>query len=217
MEHDSGYHLCVAMKWPAEEPYLDKPMGADVSTCAFAGDMQGVPGRAIPPEEDDLCGMFAVAEERFQRKFRIKDLLDFLVLAELAETRLGDDLTNVVCETADELALAPELHTLVKKTSRRIAISDRWMRTLADLDALAKVEKNRRRSDRPEVLRLRFGFPLDTFSNGESGIRIFRRAAGDIVTTPIGACLLTDNPVLDEEVVVKAIDYAEALYGMEGR
>lgn len=217
MEYESGYHLCVVMKWPAEEPYLDKPMGADISTCAFAGDMKKVPCRVIPPEEDDLCGIFSVAEERFQRKFRTKDLLDFLVLAELAEERLGDTLTDVVCETADGLALAPELHALIKKTSRHIAISDRWMKTLADLDTFAKVEKNRRLLDRPEVLRLRFGLPLDSVSNGESGIRIFRRDAGDIATTPIGSCLLVDNPVLDEEDVVKAIDYAETLYSGQGR
>src|SRR5262245_48796922 len=44
---DGQIHFGVMVKWPAEEPYADKPMGADVTTCAFSGDFDGVQiGRA---------------------------------------------------------------------------------------------------------------------------------------------------------------------------
>lgn len=211
MDGEFGRHVCVAMKWPAEEAHLDKPMGADVSTCAFTGDLKGVPVRAVPPEHDDLCGLFAVAEERFQRKFHIKDLLDFSVLAELAERRLGDALVSVVREHAEALALAPELRALIRKTAPWSPLSRRWRETLDELGPAGKAEKARRRPGRAGVARLRFGFPLDTVPSREMRATVHRRPGGDVATTPLGSCLLVENPVLTEDVVVEAVDYARTL------
>src|SRR5688572_14127251 len=192
MEGPGGTHVGVAMKWPAAEPFLDKPMGADITTCAFAGDFAGVPVRVDPPRDDDLCGLFAVAEERFQRRFRVKDLLDLLVLAEAAQRRLGDRLTDVVCEHASRLALAPELRQLVSKADGWVPVSDAWLATLAALGPVAEREKALRRPDRPGMRRLLFGFPLDDVGSDEPAIRLHPDAGplddGLVATTPLGAC-----------------------------
>jgi hypothetical protein len=211
LDGPAGIHLGIAMKWPAEEPYLDKPMGADITTCAFSGDLRRVPVRAATLAADDLCGLFAVAEERFQRKYRIKDLLDLLVLADVLENRLGDDLVEVICVTAVDLALAPELRQLIGKADEWVPVSPRWRELLGRLAPLAAREKALRRPGRPGIHRLRFGYPLDTQASGDGELRIHRREGGDVATTPVGTCLLVDRPVLDEEALAGAVDYARSL------
>ncbi|MEU6074267.1 hypothetical protein [Micromonospora sp. NPDC047074] len=211
LEGPDRVHVGVAMKWPAAEPHLDKPMGADITTFTFAGDLRGVPVRVAPIAEDDLCGLFAVAEERFQRKFRIKDLLDLLVLAGVLEQRLGDDLTEVVCEHAERLALAPELRQLVVRASEWVSMSERWLLTADALRPLARREKDMRRPGRPEVHRLSFGFPLDTRRSAEPRVEIHRRAGSSLVTTPVGTCLLTERLVVNEEELTDALDHARSL------
>ncbi|MCX4391243.1 nucleotidyltransferase family protein [Micromonospora peucetia] len=211
LEGPEGVHVGVAMKWPAAEPHLDKPMGADVTTFTFAGDLRGVPVRIAPVAEEDLCGLFAVAEERFQRKFRIKDLLDLLVLAEILEQRLGDDLTEVICEHAARLALAPELRQLIVRASEWVSMSERWRRTADALRPLARREKDLRRPDRQGVHRLSFGMPLDERPGAPSRVDIHRRAGSSLVTTPVGTCLLTERLVVNEDELTDALDHARSL------
>jgi|GEM_PF-3684335 len=211
LDGPGGVHLGVAMKWPAEEPYLDKPMGADITTCAFSGDLRGVPVRVAPPAQDDLCGLFAVAEERFQRRYRVKDLLDLLVLADALERRLGDGLAAAVCAAAVDLALAPELRQLVARTDAWVPVSARWRAVLDALGPLARQEKRLRRPDRPGMYRLRFGYPLDEVAGTGLAVRIHPRAGGDVATTPVGTCLLVPRRVLAEDVLAEAVDYARSL------
>jgi hypothetical protein len=211
LEGASGIHVGVAMKWPAQEPYLDKPMGADITTCAFSGDLTGVPVRAEAPEPDDLCGLFAVAEERFQRKYRIKDLLDLVVLADPLEARLGDGLADAICGHAERLALAPELRQLIARTTEWVPLSERWRGVLAALEPLARDERDRRGPHRPGMYRLRFGYPLDARASADLAVTILRRADGDVATTPVGTCLLANELVLREDVLADAVDYARSL------
>jgi len=211
MQGPHGNHVGVALKWPAAEPYLDKPMGADITTCAFAGDFAGVPIRVDPPRDDDLCGLFAVAEERFQRTFRVKDLLDLLVLAEALEQRLADRLTDVVCEHAARLALAPELRQLIRKADAWVPVSDAWIATLAALGPLAEREKALRQPDRPGMHGLLFGFPLDDIGSDELTVRLHPGADGQVATTPLGACLLTSSQTLGAESVESATRFARSL------
>jgi hypothetical protein len=211
LDSGDGVHVGVALKWPAEEPHLDKPMGADITTFAFTGDLRGVPLRVAPPDEDDLCGLFAVAEERFQRRFRVKDLLDALALADALEARLGDRLVDVVCARAESLALAPELRQLLRKADEWVPGTPRWRGLIEALRPLAAREKARRRPDRPGLYRLRFGFPLDDRPGPEAEVLIHHREQGDVASTPLGTCLLVERPVLTEDTVAEAVDYARSL------
>jgi hypothetical protein len=211
LDGPAGVHVGVAMKWPAEEPYLDKPMGADITTCAFGGDLRTVPVRVAMPDEDDLRGLFAVAEERFQHKYRVKDRLDLLVLARVLEDRLGDRLQETVCGWADRLALAPELRSLIRRTDEWVPVPERWREIRDALGPLSRAEKTRRRPDRPGMLRLRFGYPLDDVSGPGPAVTVHRRDRGDVATTPIGTCLLVERRVLDEDTVADAVAFARAL------
>jgi hypothetical protein len=209
---DEVTHLVVAMKWPAPEPFLDKPMGADIATCAFCGTGDGsVPIRAVPPPDVDLCSLFAVAEERFQRRFSRKDMLDLVVIAESLSERFGPALPELVLDTAGRLCLAPELRRLILKTSAWVELPPGW-RELADrLEPFAAREKAARKSgDRkpPEWL---YGLPLDTVASQETEIRVHRFALGEIARTPIGTCLLLAEPELSEELYEAAMAEARTL------
>jgi hypothetical protein len=204
-------HVLVVLKWPAEQAHLDKPMGADIATYTFVGDFRVVPVRVAPPAEDDLAGLFCVAEERFQRRYRVKDLLDLLVLADALEQRLGDRLTATVCALADSLTLAPELGQLVAKADEWAGVSEAWQQTLVALRPLAREEKARRRPGRAGVHRLRNGMPLDSRPGPTDSITVHRRDGGDVARTPVGSCLLVRRPVITEESWEQATEYARGL------
>jgi hypothetical protein len=199
-------HIMVAVKWAAPEPLLDKPMGVDVTTFAYGGDFRAVPLRANLPGDEDLAGLLAVAEERFQRKFRVKDHLDLLTLAPVLERRYGDDLATVVGAAATQWALAPELRRLIAGTHQWVPVSPVWQRTLNALRRPAREEQARRRPGRAGVHRLRFGYPLDEHAVAGDAVRIHARDGGDIAETPVGRCLLTDRLVVDEEQLSAAIE-----------
>jgi hypothetical protein len=205
----------VALKWPADEPYLDKPMGADVTTCAFAGDFRGVPIRVAPPADDDLCSLFAVTEERFQRRYRLKDLLDLLVLADVLETRFGDDVLGVVLELARALCLAPELAKLIGQADEWVPVSALWAKILDELHPLVRGEKARRArvaaDGGPGMHALFFGMPLDDVASPGDRATIISRPGGDIITTPVGTCLLVSSPVVDADERERAIEFARSL------
>lgn len=197
-------HVVVAMKWPAEEPYLDKPLGADIATCAFCGDTASVPIRVEPLEDDDLCSVFAVAEERFQRKYSRKDMLDLLVLAERLWERFGESLPELVLDPARRLCLAPELRRLINKTSDWVDLPETWLDIAEQLEPLAAEEKAERKSGNrkpPEVL---FGFPLDREPSSSPVIELHQFALGEIARTPIGNCLLLAEPNISEELYAAA-------------
>jgi hypothetical protein len=204
-----GVHVGVSMKWPAEQPHLDKPMGADITTCAFCGDFKGVPVRVEPPRQEDLSGLFCVAEERFQRKYRLKDLLDFTVLAAALEDRLGDTLARTVCTTADELALAPEVRELARKAGSWVPLSPAWSHTLELLAPLAREERARRRAGRPGMHRLRFGLPLD--DRRSEALRILQCGELDLAATPLGTVLLLQDAELTDQTWERAHAAARAL------
>ena len=211
LDGPAGRHVGVTMKWAAEEPHIEKPMSADVITCAFAGDLRGVPVRVAPVPDEDLCGLFAVAEERFQHRFRVKDLLDLLVLADVLEERLGDRLRDVVCEHAARLALAPELRSLIGRADQWVPVSPRWREVAQELRPLARQERARRRPDRPGMHRLRLGFPLNAEASDDLAVTVHHRAGGDLATTPLGTCLLLDDPVLSSEQLTDALEHARLL------
>jgi hypothetical protein len=212
LDGPDGVHIGVFLKWPAGEPQLDKPMGADITTCAFSGDLRSVPVRVAMPDDEDLCSLFAVAEERFQRPYRIKDLLDFLVLAGVLEARLGDQMVDAVCDDAERLALAPELRQLLGRVDGWIELSPRWRAVRAVLKVLAKAEKAQRKPGRDGMYRLRYGYPLDDRRAAEPGVRIVARDGFDVATTPVGTCLLVTDRVIDEDVRADALAFARSLH-----
>jgi hypothetical protein len=204
--------LVVAMKWPADEPELDKPMGADISTCAFSGNMVTVPVRPEPPDDTDICSLFAVAEERFQRRFSRKDMLDLVVLADVLDRRFGAELPAVVADTAHELKLAPELAKLLRRTLEWVDLPDVWAQVGSALAPVAAAEKARRRAGPSGIPRLRFGFPLDDVPSPTLAVRLREFDGTDLITTPIGTCLLVDSPTIPAELHAAALAHATLVH-----
>jgi hypothetical protein len=213
-------HVVVAMKWPAEASFLDKPMGADICTCAFCGDMKSVPVRTYLPEDDDLCSLFAVAEERFQRKFSRKDMLDLVVLADALDERFGDQLPGLVADTASQLNLAPELLRLIRKTTEWVELPAGWTKVELALEPAATAEKDRRTKaisgtgihvSGTGIHRLRFGFPLDDIPAPDLAVRLHEFGDTHLMSTPLGTCLLVDTPTIPAGLITEATERARSL------
>lgn len=201
-------HVVVSVKWPAEEPELDKPMGADVATCAFSGDLKCVPVRPDPPSDDDICSLFAVAEERFQRRFSRKDMLDLVVLADVLDRRFGPDLPTLVADTARELNLAPELAKLIRRTRQWVDLPAAWTEVDVALAPVVADEKAQRGAGTRVVPRLRFGFPLDDTSSPTLAVELREFGDTHLVATPIGTCLLVDSPAIPAGLLAAAAEQA---------
>lgn len=101
-------HLVVAPYWAAADPLLDRPLHVDLSTFAFCGDLESVPLRTTLPLHQTVADLLSLAEERFQRPFNAKDVLDTALL--LHDPRLT---AAGLCEAAAEYLLAPELQELI--------------------------------------------------------------------------------------------------------
>jgi hypothetical protein len=200
--------LVVAMKWAAEEPFLDKPLGADISTCAFSGNMKDVPVRAKTPQDPDICSLFAVSEERFQRKFSVKDMLDFVVLADVIESR---GLADTVLIEAEKLALAPELLSLLLKTSDWVPLSDTWQELADRLPPIADAERAQRKAGTRPIPQLGFGYPLDERRSAEPRATVHQFDGAEIMSTPIGTCLLVPGTTIDQDLLDAAQRAAKSL------
>lgn len=210
LQSDHEVHLVVAMKWPAADPLLDKPLGADISTCAFSGDARRVPVRAAVLADDDLCSLFAVAEERFQRSYRAKDLMDLVVLAEVLDRRFGTALPELVVEHATALCLAPELRKLITQVTDWVDLPPVWDHIVEALRPVARDEKTARHT-RSGLPRLRFGFPLPVEPPPAPALRIHPFDGGELAHTPLGVSLLVDSPTIDEDHYLAALTAADDL------
>jgi hypothetical protein len=101
-------HFVASMAWAGADGLLDRDPRVDLSTAAFPGDFHAVPVRPQLPADPWLAELLGVAEERFQRPFRQKDVLDVLVL--------GRDVPPVdeVVDGTVRLRLAPEVVELLE-------------------------------------------------------------------------------------------------------
>ncbi|MFD8815597.1 hypothetical protein ACFV23_29900 [Streptomyces sp. NPDC059627] len=104
-----GRHFLVTLGWPGPDPLLDYESRVEILTCALTGDQGAVPLRPRLPDDPLAAGLLAVAEERFQRPFNGKDVVD--VMMALAPGR-DVDLPRLA-RYAEEFQLAPELLELL--------------------------------------------------------------------------------------------------------
>jgi len=207
-------HFVIAMKWPAEEPLLDKPLGADVATCAFCGDVPaGAPPRTAMSQDEDVRELHTVAEERFQRKFSVKDLLDFLVLSRRLDQRLDRALAQRIVEETMELRRTPELLNLIAKTRSWIDLGPHWEGIEQALASAAPAEKARRIERADELPTVYYGYPLDTTPHPGLVAEFHRIDDLDFATTPIGTCLLLSGEELTLAELERAHEVAASLAG----
>jgi hypothetical protein len=142
-------HLLIALSWPAKDRFLDPDCSVDISTAAFTGDLKTVGCRPRLPDDPLLADLLSLAEERFQRPFTAKDIIDVLVLAALDLPPAG-----AIVQAADELLLAPELSELLVTASKQVALGP-----LAEVIPLAQDPAVREKARRSEAERA--GVPAD--------------------------------------------------------
>jgi len=207
-------HFVIAMKWPAAEPLLDKPLGADIATCAFCGSVPaGAPIRTTLSDDEDIRALHTVAEERFQRKFSVKDLLDFLVLSRRLDQRLDQALAQRIVAETTELRRAPELLNLIAKTRSWVELGGYWEGIEQELATAATAEKAKRAERSDEIPTVYYGYPLDSTPH-PGMIAEFHRIDGlDLATTPIGTCLLLAGDELTLAELERAHQAAASLAG----
>ena len=213
---DCDRQVGVWLKWPAEEPLLDKPMGAVVSTCTFTGDLKQVGVRVAELPDADLLSLFAVAEERFQRKFRVGDLIDLAVLVPVLVASYGDGLVDAVCGWAGKLCLAPELLQLSGLVGEWWTLPDEWQRVMDELVGLSDVETEARRGGGRVLHRARYGVSVDEVAS--PGLRLTVHSISDceLATTPVGTFLLVDSAAIAEDTFQQGLVAARNLHRRNG-
>ncbi|MEU3982789.1 hypothetical protein AB0F77_22275 [Streptomyces sp. NPDC026672] len=209
---DAGPHLLVAPYWEPADPLLDPEMRVEITTFGYAGDMAALPIRAELPADQVLADLLALAEERIQRPFNAKDMLDVSLL--LHPARMPDPA--VLTATAEQYRLAPELAELLELARRRGGLLAHLPETLPrTLDDLAERERARRTAPgQPPAARTRYGMPLGPVripSAGTSAVRTHECGAGTLLFTPVGAYLLVDGDRVDPERFEAARAEAAAL------
>ncbi|QHC29535.1 hypothetical protein [Streptomyces sp. HF10] len=176
------------MWWLGEDPMLDLDRGVEVTTFAYGGlPERGVPLRPELPAEQVYADVLAVAEERFQRDFTLKDVLDLVCV--LTSPAAPDPAA--LARVAAGHALAPELEELCLKTTGHPALAPVVPAPLLDgLRESARLERARRAAAGPlaEAPRL-YGFQLT---------EPLRRGAGETVEDhDLDGVLLRRTPVAD--------------------
>ncbi|MGV4988116.1 hypothetical protein ACVB8X_28720 [Streptomyces sp. NRAIS4] len=180
--------LLVSVWWLGEDPMLDLDRGVEVTTFAYGGlPERGVPLRPELPAEQVHADVLAVAEERFQRDFTLKDVLDLVCV--LTSPAAPDPAA--LARVATDYALAPELEELCLKAAGHPLLAPVVPAELpAGLREPARLERARRAALGPLAgAPRRYGFQLT---------EPLRRGAGDAVEDhDVGGVLLRRTPVAD--------------------
>lgn len=213
---DGDRHLGVWLKWPAEEPLLDKPMGAVVSTCTFTGDLKQVGVRIADIEDDNLLSLFAVAEERFQRKFRVGDLIDLAVLIPPLIDEYGEGLIDTITGWAEKLCLSPELLQLSRLVNEWWQLPAEWYHVMEALIDLSTVESETRRAGGRVLHSARYGVALDEVPGAGLKLDVHNLADCDLATTPVGTFLLVPSAAIDDTAYERGLLAAQHLHRRNG-
>jgi hypothetical protein len=182
---------------------MDIPHAVEICSAAYYGDEQAVGIRPSLPADPVAADLLALAEERFQRPFGVKDIVDVLVLSRVADLNVQD-----LARYADEYLLAPELREL-------LGLADGYV----NIGCLDKVREMIEDAARKELARRDAVAPIAgstcavhgyllmerAWDNGFSPAVVHRWDEGSILRTPVGDYLLVSG------AVVKVAEYEEAL------
>ncbi|MFJ9556037.1 nucleotidyltransferase family protein [Nocardiopsis sp. NPDC101807] len=216
---EEGRELTVEIHWPSEDDLLDGDASAEFNTAPLPGNFGTVRPRTSLPDDDWVASLLGLAEERFQRSFEVRDILDVHVLAASAPP------VDTVVEAIRGYGREPEVLELLTRANDSLGTG-----TLTDLaEALvepAEAEEARRASaahgiatdpDETDVdRRFKAGLPVQGFmlrrADDRRTLTEARRHAfsrGWLLLTPVGDYLLCGGPVVAQD------DYEAALRELE--
>lgn len=211
-------HYVLGISWPSEDPLVESDYQVEVVTLPYVGDLRHVPPTTDPVTDPTRSQMFAVVEERFQRAYTAKDVLDCAVLLHHDPTCL--DTAAARAEVA-ALRVAPELHELLAATRAALggAVSDAvqgWLAPAAEREikrrAAATPMGNGWGHPHPDV---RYGLKVGegTRPTGH-GCELVDTPGGELLLTPAGDFLLVEGASVAEEHLEAA---TEVLRGIDPR
>lgn len=208
-------HLLLQLTWPAEDALLDRHHSVELSTAAFAGGTGPVRVRAELPADPIVTDLLALAEERFQRPYGLKDAVDTAVLGGLpACAAVAGDLVAA----AEHWRVAPELLELLEFTA---ALTD--LGCLGDLVEPLRVAAKREQARRDTwtapsappgadamTRALHEARPVGGLllreppaPRGSSFVRTY--PGGALLATPVGDYLLVDQQLVTQDQYDEAV------------
>ncbi|WP_327286414.1 nucleotidyltransferase family protein (plasmid) [Streptomyces sp. NBC_01278] len=197
-------HLFAAVWWLGEDPLLDPDHGIEVTTFGFAGRPGLVPLRASLPEDQVLADVLSLAEERFQRPFTAKDIIDLVCVL----TSPAAPAPRTLIAAAEEFALAPELLELCE----RVRAYPRLAATVPDeliegLRGPADTERGRRADPQAAPVEQRYGMQLTVpLRRGEGTGRCEHRWNDGVITrTPVADFLMVPGELVDPALHAAAL------------
>lgn len=195
----SRRHLLMTLEWPAADEVLECARSADLSTAAFTQRLGVLPIQPEMPVSRWIACLLAIAEERFQRDFRLRDVVDVLALSGSAP-----EPAEIVRAITD-WRLAPEVSELLHHAREYIELG-RLTAVLDELEPLVENEQSKRAEapidpDRSPPEHVRFGMPLGEPCLRASRSRLETHAfdQGLVALTPVGEFLLVDTETVDPE------------------
>lgn len=216
-------HVLVSLTWPAADPVLDPSLKVEVCTAALAGDGGAVGIRPSLPECQALGDLLALAEERFERAFGVKDVVDMLVL-DRAELPAVEEIVD----TVEAYQVAPELDELLGLTRGYLGTGPLTEVATALAEAASRERRRRETWVRPAVrpgadgleaafasgkpvggLLLRHRDPQPGRGPGRSFVHRFPDMA--ILRTPVGDYLLSSEPIVERSRYETALAHLSEL------
>lgn len=201
-------HAYIAFERSAPDVFFDKPLLVELSHTPFFGDRKVVPLRRTLPTNPYETSLLAICEERFQREFHLRDLIDAtLLLRVLENSRPG--WNNDQYDLVERFSLAPELHELwsLAADAGLTAAPKAW------LDSARRAEASRRE----QQATITPGSDLygllvhdEPQRDCETPQLLKRPGEKSLLLTTVGTFLLTPNGEVSEEEVHRARAFVTA-------
>ncbi|MGW6412500.1 hypothetical protein ACWF95_35705 [Streptomyces vinaceus] len=210
LDAEGQRHLYAGLWWPGEDPLIDPDHGIEVTTFAFAGDPAGVPLRVPLPGDQVIADVLSLAEERFQRPYTAKDIIDLVCVL----TSPAAPAPRALIAAAGEFALTPELLALCERVRAHprlaAAVPDELVGALR---GPADTELRRRAQAPSAPARQRYGMQLTSPLRRGEGLRSTEHAwsGGAISRTPVGDFLIVPGELVDPALHACALERLAAL------
>lgn len=213
LQVDGRAHVVLGLSWESEDPLLDRDFRTEISTLALVGDYVRVRPRTTLPDSEPLAALMCLAEERFQREFGTRDVLDVLMMFDHTPPQPTE-----IAATATEYQRAPELLELLT-AAHAVHDSPALAQCVEALREPAAAEERKRSASIPDVppvvdARLAAGLPVYGLLLREARrdwpvSRLHDADGVHLLRTPVGDFLMVASDVVsldDHEKALRELD-----------
>jgi hypothetical protein len=201
-------HFFTRLEWPSHDPALDFNLAVDIQTAAFGGNLGPTGVQDNLPADEATADLLALAEERFQRPFHARDIVDTIALSQ----------TGVFCDQSlpdvvGSYRLAPEVIELLALTRTHYKLKvapdvDRALAVAATRETERRAEGGHAGEPEPDVARrLGTDFPIYGMllrrvprRHDMATSRIHWFSGGQLLITPVADYLLVATPLVDADL-----------------